>query len=237
MKLARALILIPLLSSPAALAVTFDVLSSPPAQSTSSTCQSYSMAVGVSLLSLSPFPIDSEVTMKEGENRIRAALIKACPSCKEFTRDHWKTALEAYSSNALTLGSKAFANVQQLYEFLYQNAVITQKAPLDPAFQVSISKPSIGYFLSVTELEGKTYASGHIVTVLGVDAPKASDPGYRPALLILNSGNKNVPDQPVSDTQCIGWPGGMKPKYVGSLTWVSNYTIKHNRLDWISKKP
>ncbi|SPO69490.1 hypothetical protein [Pseudomonas sp. JV241A] len=236
MKFAHAFLLMPLLSSTAAVGLTFDVLNAPPAQSTSSTCQSYSMAVGVSLLSLSPFLIDSEATMKESETRIRAVLKTTCPSCTEFNRDHWKMALEAYSSNKLTLGSKAFSNVPLLYEYLYQNAVITKKTPLDPALQVSISKPSTGFFLSVTELDGKIYPSGHVVTVLGVDAPKTSDPSYRPALLILNSGNKNVPDQPVSDTQCIAWPDNGKPKYVGSLTWISNYTIKHNRLDWVIKK-
>lgn len=236
MKLAIAFVLLPLFSSAAAVGVTFDVLNAPPAQSTSSTCQSYSMAVGVSLLSLSPFLIDSEATMKESETRIRAALKTTCPSCTVFNRDHWKLALEAYSSNKLTLGSKTFSNMPLLYEYLYQNAAITQKTPLDPALQVSISKSSIGFFLSVSELDGKKYPSGHVVTILGVDAPKTSNPGYRPALLILNSGSKNVPDQPVSDTQCIAWPDNGKPKYVGSLTWVSNYIIKHNRLDWVVRK-
>lgn len=219
-----------------AFSVAFDVLKDPPSQSTSKTCQSYSIAVGVSLLAQSPYLIDSEETMKDSEGRIRSNLVSICPACTEFDRGHWQKAISMYSSNQLKLASKEFASHDILYEYLYQNSPIKSKTPLDPALQITIEKPSLGFFLSVTSMNGKKYASSHIVTVLGVDAPNSSKPGHKPALLVLNSGDKNVPDKPFSDTQCIPWPKNKKPKYIGSLSWVTDYTINHSRIDWIEKK-
>ncbi len=213
--------------------VSFDILTSPPVQSTNKTCQSYSIAVGVSLLAKSPYLIDSEELIKESEGRIRYHLVSQCPTCTSYDRSHWQKAIAAYSSGQLKLVSKEFASHDLLYEYLYLNAPIKSKTQIHPAFMITLNKPSTGYFLSVTSMNGKKYESSHIVTVLGVDAPNSSKPGHKPPLLVLNSGDKNVPDRPFSSTQCIPWPENKKPKYIGSLSWVTDYTVNHSRLDWV----
>lgn len=194
----------------------------PPAQSTNSTCQSYVLAVGLSLLDTSSFTspqwsVQDETEFRRNEMLIRAAIEGEMGNRKISGRPDWIKALKKLTFGQYTLGEQQFTSMDDLANFLKDKAPV--KTKLEGQLPFLIPHPSTTYFTSFRRIEHSTYREGHLVSIVGLNASLPARSNKAPELLLLNSAVKG------DDNECL--PAQFeKNRWFGSSSWVTDYEVK-----------
>lgn len=212
----------------AALAFDYRMLLAPPAQSNSSTCQSY--VLGVALAMAEPpgnstpyrFRMHNEAELRlvemtirrqverEMDERIRRTENRARLPRDNSDRTDWNKAIGKLTFGRFRVEGEEFLSFDEMIEYLGARAPIRSKAV--PQAAIALATPIKVYFTSFVRIGLSPYNYGHIVTILGIQrsGPRISE---RPELLLMNSASKS------DDNECLRHPRG-------DLTWTKDYEVK-----------
>jgi hypothetical protein len=198
-----------------------DIVLDPSPQETGSDCQSYSLALALSLNPNSPIKADTPKALRNLEESIRAEIVDRAAG-HEPGRADWAFAVDTVTHGKLKLVSKSFAHLDDLMRFVGNLTQIT--APSTLGLNLSAILVHTPVLLSFTRIGNSIYPGGHIVTALGVDLPPASmGDNAHPGLLMVNSAVKYKDNikricakSDLSDTD----------RYSATSTIVTNYDLK-----------
>jgi hypothetical protein len=181
------LTLVLLLASKLAWSGPLDIVLNPSPQEFENTCQSYSMALAVSLLPDSPLQANRASELRDLERRIRSAL--DARAINGGVRSDWRAALESATNGVFTLEVSEFAHVDQAMRFVAELTGVPNAGQLGPAISLTrIKTPAIISFKRVAK---SVYKGSHIITVFGVELPpKSMTDDATPELLLTNSAVK-----------------------------------------------
>lgn len=183
----------------------------PTGQATGSTCQSYALSVALAFKRDPAFKLDTASDLRNAENAIRAAIVKASNGATSISHDHIKAGFDAYTGGRYKLVMRD-VKLSEIGSTVGQRSGLTSAAVLPAAtvFSANIIKDVV--LTSATKINNDAYGQGHIFTVLGVDGP----PNSAQRMLVLNSGVKikdttrnscegNLPDDPGKYTALLSW--------------------------------
>lgn len=208
-----------------AVALDYNFLLAPLPQADSYDCQSYQLAVALSMADDSGrFQILKTNEFRDMEANIRNLVVKSMGVNSSSTPEDWKHAVEQITFGEYSVDGKDFTTYEDLYHYLDSHVTIHNKD--SNKIDLIVNRPSVVYLVSVTELDGNTYRDGHILSVLGKDDTSKLPYSYQPSLLTINSADKYG--------ICTLW--GNKTKYFGLIGWSKNYSLKRARLNWIVRK-
>lgn len=212
-----------------ALGFNYGLVLAPPVQVNNSTCQSYVLAMALAMHEPAGQPatyqwrMENESELRVHEANIRSEVVKAMkerlgdqysPQSSSI-REDWRVALKQITVGQYTVKDQYFLSLDDMLDFVSSRVPVRSKNQV--ASVVTLSTPFTLYFTSVSEIEGKPYSSGHIVSIIGIEADAKRNPRN---LLIINSAakgddNECLPDEPVNNSG-----------YFGKAGWVDEYVIK-----------
>lgn len=220
-----------LLLPPAASAQQTELVLTAPPQAFLNSCQSYSIAVAMGYVPSAPFKAETPQELRELEQRVYAKLQEIAVSKNTqvgmLPATDLAAAIETVTSNALTLVSKQFAHLDDAMRFIATETGISSPEGLGATLAVNLVKRPV--LLSFSRIKASSYASGHVVSVFGVQLPPATmGDSAKPKLLVLNSavkyagGIKNACEN-------NDFPGPQSPgdkRYSAVLTLTDDYAIR-----------
>jgi hypothetical protein len=182
----------------------------PTGQATGDSCQSYALGVALAFKRDPKFQLDTASDLRNAENAIRAAIIKASNNAPSIGHDHVKAGFEAYTEGRYKIVMRD-VKLGDVGSTAGQRSGVTAAAVLPPAVLASGAIKDV-ILSSATSINGDQYKNGHIFTILGVDGP----PNSSQRLLVLNSGMKirdtsrnaceaALPDDPGKYTALLSW--------------------------------
>jgi len=189
MKKIHLLVLIAVLQASPANALGYFLDSKP--QSTSNTCQAYSLMMALAFENHDAFQMETASDLRAIEQDFRQK-VDSLPG-SSYSHKNWSTALEQYVQGHYVLKRKYYKN-----ELDWRKKVAeltgTGESLNDPTLSALLSKKVV--MTSVKSLEGNRYKSGHIVGILGIEKSTNS----QATTLFFNSaikgnGKKNSCDQ------------------------------------------
>ncbi|AGP82997.1 hypothetical protein I533_15210 [Alteromonas mediterranea MED64] len=176
-----------------------ELILEPLPQSTSNTCQSYSIAYALAFSGLWHQVIDTPKQLRELEASVRKEINSVVQEHslkgKKITPYHhttWAEAVKRVSSNNLRLTLYYSSTPTEYYQKVSDVTGITSSDILGAPITAALVKKPI--MTSVQKLNGDSYASGHIVTLLGLtEAVPVNRPIVKmdKAFLVLNSAVKS----------------------------------------------
>lgn len=209
----------------------FDLLLAlaPPAQSRNNTCQSYVLALALSVLDTSSFAsprwsVDDVSHFRRNETLVRAALeremkkdLKRELKAKdESTRPQWAAVVKQITFGQFRLKQEAFPTMFKMTEYLKDKVPVRSKAnPLSP---FSLPPRTTIYFTSFTRIGVDSY-KGHIASIVGLDSQQLRNPGRAPYLLLINSfvrGDYN---------ECLP-EADSKKRWFATTSWTDDYEFR-----------
>lgn len=208
----------------------------PSPQSTSNTCQSYSIAYALAHSGLWYQAIENPKQLRELEvslrKEINSVVHEQNSQGKKITPYHhatWVEAVKRVSSNNLKLTLYYPSSPTEYYQKISDITGITSSDILSaPIAAILVKKPIM---TSVQKLNGDSYASGHVVTLLGltetVPANKSIENMDR-EFLVLNSAVKSNQKQ---FNMCSEEITSGDKKYSASVNVTKDYELK----DWGGK--
>jgi hypothetical protein len=210
-----------------AVAQSLDVVTSPIPQAYPNTCQSYSLGFALARASVPGFSLGTLADVRAAEGAVRAAInAEVKPGETPYSHAVWQRAVLRITSNNYRLNRAEYSTF---------DALAAQAATLTGISKAASLSGTIGFLLSKTPvmtsfsiIDGNAYATGHIVTIFGVDIP-AGPVSATPKLLLLNSAVKrSAAGAPPAYAPVCGTsptlPGDTR--YTGALKLESNYTPK-----------
>jgi hypothetical protein len=219
------------------MAQSLDVVTNPIPQGYTNTCQSYSLAFALARSGVPGFNLNTVGEVRAAEKTVRDA-IEAEVRFGESAYSHavWQRAVARLTSNNYKLNRVEFSSFEQFMTEAGSKTGVTGAATLGSSLSYLLSRTPV--MTSFTDIGGNTYASGHIVTIFGIERSPAplSTP---PKLLLLNSAIKGGPAGPGYAPACNSptLPGDLK--YTGALRLESTYALKTYGgkfvLFWISR--
>lgn len=206
------------------------VFTAPP-QAFLNSCQSYSIAVAMGYVPSAPYKAETPQELRDLEQRVYAKLKQIAESKNteigKLPATDLAASIEFVTSNALTLVSKQFAHLDDAMRFIATETGISDPAGLGATLSVTLVKKPV--LLSFSKVKASSYASGHVVSVFGVQLPPTTmGDSAKPKLLLLNSavkyagGVKNA-------CEFNDFPGPQSPgdkKYSAVLTLTDDYTLR-----------
>src|SRR5688572_19440560 len=223
--------LLMLLAGKASAASIFDMelMLAPPAQSTNATCQSYVLAIALSMLDTSRFTTPqwrvnnagefrkNEINIRaEIEREMRRRLKRPLTRDDNSTRDDWTAVVKKITFGQFVLRQQNFVSLFELTEFLRQR--LPERSSADPNATSIVPMPSTVYFTSFRRIEHSTYA-GHVVSIVGIDASNVRRSDQQPALFVINSSVEG------DDNECLPAREAQR-RWFGSASWITDYEVK-----------
>jgi hypothetical protein len=220
-------------------AQSLDVVMNPIPQAYSNTCQSYALGFALARAGVPGFRLDTLAEVRALEARVRAA-IDAEVEAGETAYHHavWIRAVKRLTSNNYVLNRKEYTTADALMNDIAAKTGITAAGTLGPVLSVSASATPV--MTSFRKIRGNTYATGHIVTVFGLDRPSGPVTTV-PKLMLLNSAVKRPQAAPpVYAALCSAsdLPGDLR--YTGALALEADYELTSYSgkyvLLWVSRR-
>ncbi len=212
-------------------AIDYNLLVSPPAQGDSEICQSYSLAIALSLANNgTKYPIRNFDDLSELSSRLRFLVKKEKGDRTLSDRDDWKAAIEKATGGEYTLACEMFSSYEPFAQFLASKVARTLDSNPIKFTETTVSSPSRIYLASFNRINDSTYKAGHVVSILGQERVPGQENSTVPipsplALLVINSADK------------VGICSDMEPhyrtRYVGYTWWTKSYDLKYLRLDYV----
>lgn len=213
------------LASAHAGAQDLEVVTRPIPQAYSNTCQSYALAFALARAGAPGFALADVAGVRAAEARVRAAIAAAAgPGGSPYAHSAWARAVTTLTSGAFALRRREYATADALYGDAVARTGVGAAATLGPVVAATVSRTPV--MTSFERIGRDSYATGHIVTVFGVDLP--AGPMSAPAgLLLLNSAVKRRPGTtPAFAPVCgSGDPPGAT-RYTGALALERDYVLK-----------
>ncbi len=142
-----------------------DLFADPYPQSTTKTCQSYSLALALAALGDPAIPIRSFEELRTAEKQIRD-ILKHQPN-GPLSHESWKTGVPIFTSNRYRLKIETFGS--DYVKWINRVKELTVLTSTGDALIASLTGQSFPVVLtSVSVIESSTYDSGHIISILGV---------------------------------------------------------------------
>ena len=206
----------------------------PSPQSTKDTCQSYSIAYSLAHSGLWLEEVDTPKKLRELEQKIRSEIESIAkrekvknPQIDTTTHTVWQNAVKIVSSNNLKLKLYYPSSPKAYYQKIMDITGITSADILGVPLSATLVKKPI--MTSVTKLNGNTYGSGHIVTLLGLTAADNKPiKNMNKEIMVLNSAVKS--NQKTFNMCSEEITSGDK-KYSASVNITKDYELK----DWGGK--
>ena len=219
----------------------------PSPQSTSNTCQSYSLAYSLAHSGYWPEQIETPKQLRKLEQEVRLhieAYVKEFnqgkPEKEKLSVYHhttWVEAVKRVSSNNLKLTLSYPSTPNEYYQKIADKTEVTSSQILGAPISAALVKTPV--MTSVKKLNNDTYNGGHVVTLMGLtkDIPKnRSLRKMDQKVLVLNSAVKS--NQKVFNMCSDEITSGDK-KYSASVNLTNEYTLKNwdgkYLLMWIDK--
>lgn len=213
-----------------------ELILDPSPQSTSNTCQSYSIAYSLAHSGLWFEPIETPKKLRELEiivrSEIDAFVQEQNTSGKKVTSYHhtaWAEGVKRASSNNLKLRFYYPSSRQDYYKKVTDITGISSTNLIATPISAALVKKPI--MTSVTKLNDDSYKNGHIVTILGlaeVASKNSSMEKLEKEMIILNSAVKS--NMKIFNMCSEEVTSGDK-KYSASVNITNNYKLK----DWEGK--
>lgn len=167
-------------SFPSFAALPLDVTLKPRPQIYADSCQSYGMALAAAALPGSPLPVANAKQLRASEKAIREARdssIDKSTNPPETRTSHsvWKKAIEKASGGKLTAKIRYIPSVEDFYTEVEKTTGVSNANGLGPVISAILVKTPV--LTSVEEIGSSKYASGHIITVLGLAKGNSNPPG------------------------------------------------------------
>jgi hypothetical protein len=214
----------------------FAIIQDASPQAFSNTCQSYALAYAIGTAPNSPMPIKTPDELRALELDLRKA-IEAQAKKQKLTPYHhevWRAVVPTYTNGVFVLQERFYKTqdevFKQIEELTGQGAVGSMPVMFDAGL---VKTPAL---VSFDAIENDSYATGHIINVLGIGKRVAT--GER-ELLMLNSAvkNKSAGARIVQCAAGITW-GDMN--YVAVAKVVSRYILKKYQVGysvmWLARK-
>lgn len=186
-------------------------------QANFSSCQSYALAIALAFKRDPAFPITSWTQLRDAELSIRSRIVAARDAHGgDVTHADVKAGFEDYTSGTHHLVQRSL-DITALGSLVANRTGISNASALPPTFLLGASVKDV-VLSSANAINGYTYKSGHIFTIMGVDGPPTSDRRY----LVLNSAASRNGQSSVACRD--GFPDDPGP-YQASLAWVPSDAI------------
>ena len=213
-----------LLAPAAAYAQSLDVVTNPIPQGYTNTCQSYSLAFALARARVPGFELDTVSAVRIAEGAVRAA-INAEVHDGETPYSHavWQRAVLRLTSNNYKLNRVEYPTFEAMADEIASRTGISSAGTLGNNLSFLLSQTPV--MTSFTSIDGNNYATGHIVTIFGIDR-QAGPANTAPRLLLLNSAVKTsgagapAAYAPICNAPTL--PGDLR--YTGALKLESRYT-------------
>jgi hypothetical protein len=198
------------------------VVTSTTGQANFSSCQSYALAVALAFKRDPAFPITTWAELRKTELGIRGkieAVRNARDPKSDVNHDDISAGFLNYTAAKHRL-VRSTADLTALGQAVASRSGVSTAASVPASFLLGATVKDV-LLSSATQIEGYSYKSGHIFTILGVDGPPNSDQRY----LVLNSAAKKGAQTVVTCQD--GLPDDPGP-YQASLAWVkvTDITLK-----------
>lgn len=200
-------------------ALPLDVTLRPRPQTYADSCQSYGMALAAASLPGTPLPASTAKELRVSENAIRNAR-DASVAAGETRMSHsvWKKAIEKASGGKLTTKIRYIQLAEDFYSEVEKTTGVSSAGSIGAILSATLLKTPV---LTSVESVGKSaYASGHIVTILGLNKGASNPPG----LALLNPAVKVGAAPEKSTCEFDDGPGDVKYQAFVSLEPV--YKLK-----------
>lgn len=205
------------LAAGSAQAQTIDVVGKPIPQAYKDTCQSYALAFA--LARAGALRMETVADLRAQEARVRKAIDAEADRTDQTPYHHsvWQGAVKALTGNTYALHRKEFSDVEELMRFIEDKTGIRQAATLGPVLSAATVQTPV--MTSFSSIGPDTYATGHIVTILGSDGR----PNTQRQLLLLNSAVKG-PSTTKLACDVSDFPGDYR--YRGAAALEQAYNLK-----------
>lgn len=169
--------------TPAALAgVPVDLALRPRPQTYTDSCQSYGLAFAAASVPGSPLQAATAKELRVTERELRLARDALARAANRSPYDHtvWKQALEQVSAGALTTDIRYVADIDHFMAEVEKATGVSNAQTLGPVLAAALMNFPV--LTSVESIGNDKYASGHIVSVIGL----ARKPAPPHGLAMLN---------------------------------------------------
>ncbi|MBI5792670.1 MAG: hypothetical protein HZA63_14465 [Rhodocyclales bacterium] len=159
-----------------------DLILRPRPQSYTDSCQSYGLAFAAASIPGGPLQAGTGKQLRVLEVELRKARDAIAKADGSSPYDHavWKKALEQVSAGALTLDIQYIADFEAFVDKVESMTGISNAEALGPTLAAALVKLPV--LTSVNRIGNDSYATGHVVELMGVSRGNTSPPG----LAVLN---------------------------------------------------
>lgn len=144
-------------------AAALDIFKDTVPQAQTNTCQSYSMVLAIALLGDPAMRIETFQELRAAEARFRDILIR---NGSPYVHDNWIKSVEEYTGGSYTLRIETRSDIVGWMARVKE--LTTQTSTTDVLISQLTGKRFPVVLTSVTEFAGSAFASGHVITVLGI---------------------------------------------------------------------
>lgn len=171
-----------LLAVEAQASLPVDLVLRPRPQTYTDSCQSYGLAFAAASVPSSPLRADTGKQLRELEVELRQARDAIAKKEGASPYDHgvWKKALELVSAGALTLDIQYVTDFEDFVKKVEGATGISTAETLGTTLNAALVKQPV--LTSVETVGNDSYATGHIIELIGVSRDNSTPPG----LAVLN---------------------------------------------------
>ena len=224
--------------SAAAMAVGLAFVQEPMPQALSNSCQSYALSLALGVDTRNPTPIATPKDLRQAELKLRTALVAEAAALnkkegKSKGKDGyyeptshavWASVLPRYSSGKFVLKQQFLPTIEAVAAKVAEITGVPDVSTWPMEFSAALVKqPAL---VSFSRIGKDSYASGHIVAVLGVVPSPPRSPVQSPKLLLVNSAAKSKSTKQV--LQCdVTAPEWGDEHYAAVTVTTSDYQLKN----------
>jgi hypothetical protein len=137
-----------------------------PAQYSGYSCQSHFFALALNRIDSKQYPVNNFEELRELEKKIRSYIKKIAPN-SDVKHHHWQKAITHITGNQYKLKIRTFRDFDQTINSMIDSIPNNiELVELGPILTLSLSEKIYG--ISITEINGKEYGIGHVVSIHGV---------------------------------------------------------------------
>jgi hypothetical protein len=197
-----------------------DIAMRPRPQAYTDTCQSYGLALAAASTPNTPLRATNAGELRVSERELRTArdALAAKTGKSKFDHSLWKDAVEQVSAGALTVDIKYIKNYEDWVAEVGNRTGVKNAQALGPVLSSALVTTPV--LTSVNSIGTNTYATGHIVTLVGTAAGNTSPV----ALAVLNPAVKVGPSPEKVTCEMDDGPGDAR--YQAFATVESAYKLK-----------
>lgn len=189
----------------------------PEGQSTSVSCQSYALSVALAFRKDPKFTINTAAELRMAEDGIRAEIVKAKGAAAEVSHEHVAAGFKAYTRGQYLLKAQ-WVDLPALGSLAGSVSGVSSAAGAPPTFLLGATVKDV-VLTSVVRVGTSKYASGHIISLMGVDGKADSNRRY----LALNGGIKveGLPAQ----MACVDGVPDKPSRYAAGVNWLKSSEV------------